>query len=76
MVMHRYVYFVDFYMKSDSLNVLRASIEDYCRNHNGSHYDGEFVFRLVYRNGGWVFDDSFRAQIDIVAGKVILRIVR
>lgn len=76
MVMCEYVYFVDFYMKSDSLDALRASIEDYCRSHNGSYYEGEYVFRLIYREGEWVYDDSFRAQIEIVEGKVIFRVIR
>ena len=74
--MYQYVYFVDHYMKSNSLDALRAAIEDYCRTHDGSFYVGEYVFRLTCRDGVWVYDDSFRAQIDIVSGKVVLRIVR
>ena len=74
--MYQYIYFVDYCMKSNSLHALCSSIEDYCRNHDGSYYVGKYVFRLIYRDGAWVYDDNFRARIGIVSGKVILRIVK
>lgn len=70
MVMYKYVYFVDSYIKSNSLSALRASIEDYCRAHDGSFYDGEYVFRLIYYHGRWQLDCSFCLRIQLVDGKV------
>ena len=59
-----------------SLRELRFHVQFFNRVHHSNSYDGDYVLRFIRRNGKWVCDDNFRAQINVVNGKVIIRRVK
>lgn len=59
-----------------SLRALRTHVLFFYRVHQRNNYDGDYVLRYVVRNGKWMCDDSFRAQINVVGGRVVLRRVK
>ena len=59
-----------------SLRELRYHVLFFNRVHHSNSYDGDYVLRFVRRNGKWEWDDSFRAQINVVRGRVIIRRVK
>lgn len=56
-----------------SILALRTHVEFFNSKNHHNDYDGEFVYRYIYRNGSWHLDEKFLRRIAVINGRVRLR---
>lgn len=64
------------YYAASSLRELRNHVQFFNNVHQRNPYDGDCVLRYIRRGSDWECDYSFRAQINVVKGRVVLRRVK